>query len=38
VAVTLQVVKISDGQIELSDGVQIFKARLELARPVRPKP
>jgi hypothetical protein len=38
VAVTLQVVKISDGQIELSDGVQIIKSRLELAPPVRPKP
>lgn len=37
-AVSLQVVKISDGQIELSDGLQIIKARLELGRSPRPKP
>jgi hypothetical protein len=38
VAVTLQVIKISDGQIELSDGVQVIKARLELAPLPHSKP
>ena len=37
VTVTLQVMKIGDGQIELSDGTQLIKARLELATPPRPK-
>lgn len=37
VTVTLQVMKIGDGQIELSDGTQIIKARLELAASPRPK-
>ena len=38
VAITLQVVKIGDGHIELSDGSQIIKARLDLSRLARPKP
>jgi hypothetical protein len=38
VAVTLQVRKISDGEIELSDGVQVIKARLELAPASKRKP
>jgi len=29
IAVTLQVVRISDGEIELSDGIQTIRARLE---------
>jgi hypothetical protein len=37
VAVTLQVVRIGDGQIELSDGSQVIKARLEVAPKPRPK-
>lgn len=38
VAVTLKVVRIGDGQIELSDGTQVIKARLEVAPPPRIKP
>jgi hypothetical protein len=37
IAVSLQVMRISDGEIELSDGIQIIKARLELVAPHRPK-
>jgi len=37
VTVSLQVVRIGDGQIELSDGTQTIKARLELVTPPRPK-
>ena len=38
IAVSLQVVKISDGQIQLSDGTQFITARLELAAAHKPKP
>ncbi len=38
IAVTLQVTRISDGEIELSDGIQTIKARLEFVPPPRPKP
>jgi archaellum component FlaF (FlaF/FlaG flagellin family) len=38
VAVSLRVVNISDGQIELSDGTQLITARLELAAPPKVKP
>lgn len=38
IAVALQVTRISDGEIELSDGIQTIKARLELLPPHRPKP
>jgi hypothetical protein len=37
VALSLQVVRIADGQIELSDGTQVIKARLEVPAPPRPK-
>ena len=37
VVVMLRVVKIGDGEIELSDGTQVIKARLELVAPPRPK-
>jgi len=37
VIVTLRVVKISDGRIELSDGTQTIGARLEIPPMVRPK-
>jgi len=38
IAVTLRVVKISDGTIELSDGTQVITARLELSSASKPKP
>ena len=38
VAVTLRVLKISDGRIELSDGTQVITARLEIPPGPRPKP
>ncbi|MFN2623878.1 MAG: hypothetical protein ABR611_13655 [Chthoniobacterales bacterium] len=38
VAVTLRVLKISDGRIELSDGTQTISARLEMPPIVRSKP
>jgi hypothetical protein len=37
VAVTLRVTRIADGNIELSDGTQVIKARLEVVAPARPK-
>jgi len=37
-AVTLRVVKIADGQIELSDGIQLITARLETSRGPSRKP
>ena len=37
-AVTLRVVKISDGQIDLSDGTQVVTARLETPRGLNRKP
>lgn len=37
VAVSLRLRRISDGEIELSDGAQVIKARLELAPASRPK-
>lgn len=37
IAVTLRVLKISDGRIELSDGTQVITARLELPPPAHPK-
>lgn len=37
VAVALRVLKIGDGQIQLSDGTQVIIARLELPKPPRPK-
>ena len=37
IAVTLRVLKISDGRIELSDGTQVITARLEIPPPLRPK-
>jgi hypothetical protein len=36
-AVSLRLRKISDGEIELSDGAQVIKARLELAPASKPK-
>ena len=36
-AVSLRVTRIADGAIELSDGAQVIKARLELAAAPRPK-
>ena len=36
VAVSLRILKISDGSIELSDGTQVIKARLDLSPP-KPK-
>lgn len=36
-AVTVQVAKISDGRIDLSDGLQTLSARLEMPPIVRPK-
>ena len=38
IAVTLRVLKISDGQIDLSDGTQTISARLEVPPIVHPKP
>ena len=38
VAVSLRVMKISDGQIQLSDGTQLITARLELVPPPKIKP
>jgi len=38
IAVSLRVLKISDGNIELSDGTQVIVARLELTPPPKPKP
>jgi uncharacterized protein HemX len=38
VAVTLRVLKISDGRIELSNGPQLITARLEIPPAPRPKP
>ena len=38
VAVTLRVLKISDGRIDLSDGAQVIAARLEIPPNPRPKP
>ena len=38
IAVSLRVLKISDGRIDLSDGTQTINARLELPPIVRPKP
>jgi hypothetical protein len=38
VAVTLRVLKISDGRVELSDGTQTISAPLEMPPIVRPKP
>lgn len=38
IAVSLRVMKISDGQIQLSDGTQLITARLELVAPPRIKP
>lgn len=35
IAVTLRVLKISDGRIELSDGTQVISARLEIPPPSR---
>jgi hypothetical protein len=37
IAVTLRVLKISDGRIELSDGTQTISARLEVLPMARPK-
>jgi hypothetical protein len=37
IAVSLRVVRISDGGIELSDGTQTIKARLEVVPPPHPK-
>jgi hypothetical protein len=37
VAVTLRVIKISDGTIQLTDGTQVVTARLEVSAP-KPKP
>ncbi|HEX8897233.1 MAG TPA: hypothetical protein VF751_00925, partial [Chthoniobacterales bacterium] len=37
IAVSLKVVKIYDGQIELSDGTQSINARLNVVPPPRPK-
>ena len=37
IAVKLRVLKISDGNIELSDGTQKITARLELSQPLKPK-
>jgi hypothetical protein len=38
IAVTLRVVKISDGSIQLSDGTQVITARLEVSPASKPKP
>jgi uncharacterized protein HemX len=38
VAVTLRVLKISDGRIELSNGPQLITARLEIPSALHPKP
>ena len=38
VAITLRVIKISDGNIELSDGTQVITARLEVSPASKPKP
>lgn len=38
ISVSLRVVKISDGQIQLSDGTQLITARLELVASPRMKP
>ena len=38
IAVTLRVLKISDGRIDLSDGTQVITARLEIPPSSRPKP
>jgi hypothetical protein len=37
VAVTLRVLKISDGRIDLSNGPQLISARLEISPPLHPK-
>lgn len=37
IAVSLRVLKISDGEIQLSDGNQVITARLELSPPAKPK-
>ena len=37
IAVSLRVLKISDGNIELSDGTQVIRARLELSPATKPK-
>ena len=38
IAVSLRVLKISDGRIELSDGTQLITARLQIPPPPRSKP
>ena len=38
IALTLRVVKISDGRIDLSDGSKVFSARLTLAPPTQATP
>jgi hypothetical protein len=38
IAVSLRVLKISDGRIELSDGTQLITARLQIPLPLPPKP
>jgi hypothetical protein len=38
VAVTLRVLKISDGRIELSNGPQLITARLEIPSGLHPRP
>jgi hypothetical protein len=38
IALTLRVLKISDGRIDLSDGTQVITARLELQSAPHPKP
>jgi hypothetical protein len=37
IAISLRILKISDGNIELSDGTQVIKARLELLPASKPK-
>jgi hypothetical protein len=38
VALSLKVIKIADGQIQLSDGTQVIAARLEVPSTHKPKP
>jgi hypothetical protein len=38
VALTLRVVKISDGRIDFSDGTQVFSAQLTVVPPTRATP
>jgi hypothetical protein len=35
VAVTLRVLKIADGRVDLTDGTQTISAQLEIAKPIR---